>query len=57
MLILVSELTIRPDIARYIYSHGCEKYYQYNDRLLFEDQKSGLNERIEALNLLAMDEA
>lgn len=57
MLILVSELTIRPDIARYIYSHGCEKYYQYNDRLLFEDQKSGLSERIEALNLLAMDEA
>ncbi|MBR3310712.1 MAG: AAA family ATPase [Solobacterium sp.] len=56
MLILVSELTIRPDIARYIYTHGCEKYYQYNDKLLFEDQKGSLNERIDALNLLALDQ-
>ena len=56
MLILVSELTIRPDIAEYIYAHGCEKYFEYNDKLLFEDQKSTLNKRIEDLNLLSMEE-
>lgn len=56
ILILVSELTIRPDLAGYIYAHGCDKYYEYNDRLLFEDQQNTLNERIEALNLKTLDE-
>ncbi len=51
MVILVSELTIRPEISRYIYAHGCDKYYEYNDRLLFEDRKSALSERIDNLNL------
>ena len=51
LVILVSELTIRPDLSRYIYAHGCDKYYEYNDRLLFEDRKSVLGERIDALNL------
>ena len=56
MLILVSELTIRKKMSRYIYAHGCAKYYEYNKQLLFEDQQSELNERIDALNLLEFSE-
>ncbi|MBQ9152253.1 MAG: AAA family ATPase [Solobacterium sp.] len=52
MLVLVSELTIRPDISRYIFSHGCDKYYQYNQQLLFENRQNSLQDRIDALNLL-----
>lgn len=52
MLILVSELTIRPAVSAFIYSHGCDKYYQYNQQLLFADRESALNERIDALNML-----
>ena len=55
MLILVSELTIRPAASRFIYLHGCEKYYQYNRQLLFEDRQNTLKERIEALNLPSFD--
>lgn len=56
MLILVSELTIHKEISKYIYAHGCDKYYEYNKQLLFEDQQSELNERIDALNLLEISE-
>lgn len=55
LLILVSELTIRPDIAAYIFAHGCDKYYEYNDRLLFEDTEHTLNQRISELNLLSVE--
>lgn len=55
MLILVSELTVRPYTSKYIFAHGCPKYYQYNKSLLFEETKQNLNERIEALNLLETD--
>lgn len=56
MLILVSELTVRPSCSKYIYSHGCPKYYQYNKQLLFDDKKNDLLDRIDALNLLEFDE-
>ena len=52
MLILVSELTVRPAASSFIYSHGCDKYYEYNKQLLFADRDSALNERIDALELL-----
>ena len=52
MLILVSELTVRPAASSFIYSHGCDKYYEYNRQLLFADRDSALNERIDALDLL-----
>ncbi|MDO4466966.1 MAG: MoxR family ATPase [Bacillota bacterium] len=55
MLILVSELTVRPSCSKYIYSHGCSKYYQYNKQLLFEDKKNDLLDRIDALNLLEFE--
>ncbi len=51
MLILVSELTIRPAVSRFIFAHGCDKYYRYNRELLFEDRQNSLKERIDALEL------
>lgn len=54
MLILVSELTIRPSISEYIYTHGCPKYYQYNKQLLSADQQNAINDRIDALKLLEL---
>lgn len=56
MLILVSELTVRPSCSKYIYSHGCPKYYEYNKQLLFEDTKNDLLDRIDALHLLEYEE-
>ena len=51
MLILVSELTVRPAASQFIYRHGCEKYYAYNKQLLFEDTRKDLMDRIDALEL------
>ena len=51
MLILVSELTVRPAASQFIYRHGCEKYYAYNKQLLFEDTRKDLMDRIDALDL------
>lgn len=52
ILILVTEITINNVISKYIYSHGCEKYFKHNKQLLFEDKQNELMERIEAINLL-----
>ena len=56
MLILVSELTIRPYVSKYIYRHGCDKYYEYNKQLLFGDREKSLTDRIDALELLELDQ-
>ncbi len=56
MLILVSELTVRKLVSRFIYSHGCEKYQMYNEQLLFEKTGSAIDERIDALHLLEIEE-
>ena len=56
MLILVSELTIRKYISRFIYSNGCDKYYKYNRQLLFRDRENDISDRIDALNLLSLEE-
>lgn len=52
MLILVTEMTINKGISKYIYSHGCPKYYEHNKQLLFEDKQNELLEKIDAINLL-----
>lgn len=54
MLILVTEMTVNKRISKYIYSHGCDKYYQHNKQLLFEDQQNELMEKIDAINLLSL---
>mgnify|MGYP003308696060 CR=1 FL=1 len=54
LLILVTEMTVNKRISKYIYAHGCEKYYQHNKQLLFEDKQNELMEKIEAINLLSL---
>lgn len=56
MLILVTEITLNTAISKYIYNHGCDKYYQYNKQLLFEDKQNELLEKIDAINLLEFDD-
>lgn len=51
MLILVSELTVRPASSKYIFAHGCPKYFKYNKQLLFEERNQSINDRIDALHL------
>ena len=55
MLILVTEITINKGISKYIYSHGCDKYYEHNKTLLFEDKQNELMDRIDAINLLTVE--
>ncbi len=55
ILILVTEMTVNKRISKYIYAHGCEKYYEHNKQLLFEDKQNELMERIEAINLLSLE--
>lgn len=55
MLILVTEMTINQNVSQYIYAHGCEKYYDHNKQLLFEDKQNELLDRIDAIKLLDFD--
>lgn len=55
MLILVSELTVRPASSKYIFAHGCPKYFVYNKQLLFDQRNQSISDRIDALNLLELD--
>jgi len=55
LLILVTEMTVNKRISKYIYVHGCDKYYQHNKQLLFEDKQNELMEKIEAINLLSLE--
>lgn len=51
ILILVSELTVRREPARFIYAHGCEAYTRYQSQLLFRDTEKQLGKKIDALGL------
>ncbi len=55
ILILVTEMTINTSISKYIYAHGCKKYYEHNKQLLFEDKQNELMEKIDAINLLEIE--
>ncbi len=52
ILILVTEMTINKVISKYIYAHGCEKYFHHNKQLLFKDKQNELLDKIDAINLL-----
>jgi len=56
ILILVTEITINARISKYIYAHGCPKYYAHNKQLLFEDKQNELLEKIDAINLLGFED-
>lgn len=55
ILILVTEMTINKVVSKYIFAHGCKKYYEHNKQLLFEDKQNELMEKIDAINLLDFD--
>lgn len=56
ILILVTEMTINSVVAKYIYSHGCKKYYDHNKQLLFENTHQELMDKIDAINLLEFEQ-
>ncbi|MBP3870622.1 MAG: hypothetical protein J6E46_06575, partial [Faecalicoccus sp.] len=56
LLILVSELTVRPASSKYIFAHGCPKYFVYNKQLLFDERNQSISDRIDALNLLELQD-
>ena len=51
MLILVTELTINNDSARFISQFGSPAYERHNKELMLSERQNSLQEEIEALNL------
>ena len=51
MLILVTELTVNTDAARFIASFGCEPYTRYNEQLMLSQRSGRIAEKIAALGL------
>ena len=51
MLILVSELTIRPSFAKFLISHPNTGYNKYNKQLLFDERRDEIRRRIGQLNM------
>lgn len=49
MLIFVTGLTINKDVARFIGKYGCEKYYEYNKRLLIYERQNEIVSKIDEL--------
>ncbi len=47
MLLLVTELTVNKAAARFITDNGCDKYYQYNQKLMLNERSKNLREEIE----------
>lgn len=51
MLILVTELTVNNDSARFIGQFGCEAYQKHSNELMLSERKNSLQEEIAALDL------
>ena len=51
MLILVTELTVNHNSARFIGQFGCDAYQKHNESLMLSERQSLLQEEIEALDL------
>ena len=47
MLLLITELTVNKAAARFITDNGCDKYYQYNKKLMLHERSRNLREEIE----------
>lgn len=46
MLLLVTDLTINHSSARFITENGCDKYYQYNKKLMLQERNKNLIDEI-----------
>ena len=55
MLILVTELTVREDCARFIGQFGCASYHRHNQELMLSERGSDHMEEVAALNLEQAD--
>ena len=51
LLLLVTELTVRPACARFISQCGCPSYFRHAGQLQFHSRQKELTERLEALGL------
>ena len=51
LLILVTELTLRPTAARFIGRYGCDGYFRNNKNLLFYERKTEIMQQIRDLGL------
>ena len=51
LLILVTEITLRPAASRFIGKYGCEGYFRHNKNLLFHERQVQLFQRIDELEL------
>ena len=51
LLILVTELTLRPTAARFIGRYGCDGYFRNNKNLLFYERKTEIMQQIWDLGL------
>lgn len=51
MLILVTELTVNDDSARFIASFGCPDYQRHNEELMLSERQSKFMDEIEKLDL------
>ena len=48
MVIFVTNLNTSGYCVHFLQEYECERYYQYNKKLLFEDREGELKERISA---------
>ena len=51
LLILVTELTLNPNAARFIGKYGCDAYFRHNKNLLFYERKQEIMFSIDELGL------
>ena len=49
MVIFITELNTSYDAVRFLEENPCERYYQYNRKLLFEDREADLRKRLDRL--------
>ncbi len=50
MLLLITELTVNKAAAKFISENGCEKYFQYNKKLMLNERSRNLREEIREFN-------
>ncbi len=48
MLLLVTELTVNREAAKFIAEHGCEEYYRYNKKFLLYERNRELTDELNA---------
>ncbi len=51
MLILVTEMTSNPNIAKYISKYGCPKYFEHNKNLLFHERQLEIDRVLETIEI------